>query len=64
MGWDLNNGPTVQSGVCQMSLCTRQTYPVKLSDTYLDGDIHAVQPKDIPTEASDVIMGEFPCPGF
>lgn len=34
-------------------------------DTYLDGrDIHYVQPKDIPAERVDVIMGGFPCQAF
>ena len=43
----------------------RQTYQLNYPDTYLDGrDIHAVQPKDIPTERVDVIMGGFPCQAF
>lgn len=43
----------------------RQTYQLNHPDTYLDGrDIHAVQPKDIPAERVDVIMGGFPCQAF
>jgi len=43
----------------------RQTYQLNYPDTYLDGrDIHAVQPKDIPAECVDVIMGGFPCQAF
>lgn len=43
----------------------RQTYQLNHPDIYLDGrDIHAVQPKDIPAERVDVIMGGFPCQAF
>ena len=43
----------------------RETYQLNHPDTYLDGrDIHAVQPKDIPAERVDVIMGGFPCQAF
>lgn len=43
----------------------RQTYQLNHPDTYLDGrDIHYVQPKDIPAERVDVIMGGFPCQAF
>ena len=40
----------------------RQTYRLNYPNTHLDSrDIHAVQPKDIPAERVDVIMGGFPC---
>lgn len=43
----------------------RETYQLNHPDTYLDGrDIHYVQPKDIPAERVDVIMGGFPCQAF
>ena len=43
----------------------RQTYQLNYPDIYLDGrDIHDVQPKDIPAERVDVIMGGFPCQAF
>ena len=43
----------------------RQTYQLNHPDTYLDGrDIHYVQPKDIPDERVDVVMGGFPCQAF
>lgn len=43
----------------------RQTYRLNYPNTHLDSrDIHAVQPKDIPAESVDVIMGGFPCQAF
>lgn len=43
----------------------RQTYRLNYPNTPLDSrDIHAVQPKDIPAERVDVIMGGFPCQAF
>lgn len=43
----------------------RQTYRLNYPNTHLDSrDIHAVQPKDIPAERVDVIMGGFPCQAF